>query len=88
MSRHTISAYMMAALALALAACSSDSKKDAEPEPNILPTNYKLEVIETLTRTLDDPTNVREAAISEPDTLPRPPRTTIEKALAVSGPTL
>lgn len=67
MSRHTISAYMMAALALALAACSSDSKKDAEPEPNILPTNYKLEVIETLTRTLDDPTNVREAAISEPE---------------------
>lgn len=53
-------------LALALAACSSDSKKNAEPEPNILPTNYKQEIIDTLSRTLDDPTNVREAFISEP----------------------
>jgi ABC-type Fe3+-hydroxamate transport system substrate-binding protein len=52
-------------LSLALAACTSDSKK-AEPEPNIVPTNYKQEIIDTLSRVLDDPTNVRDAFISEP----------------------
>ena len=51
---------------LALAACSSDAKKNAEPDPNILPVNYKQEIIDTLTRALDDPTNVRDAFISEP----------------------
>jgi len=53
-------------LSLALAACTSDSKKDAEPEPNIFPTNYKNEILDTLTRVLDDPTNVRDAFITEP----------------------
>jgi len=52
-------------LSLALAACTSDSKK-AEPDPNTLPVNYKQEIIDTLSRTLDDPTNVRDAFISEP----------------------
>ena len=53
-------------LSFALAACSLD-KKEAEPEPNIPPTNYRQEILDTLTRTLDDPTNVREASISEPE---------------------
>ncbi|MBI3702632.1 MAG: hypothetical protein HY244_01970 [Rhizobiales bacterium] len=52
-------------VALALAGCGSDGKK-AEIDPNILPANYKQEIIDTLTHTLDDPTNVREAFISEP----------------------
>jgi hypothetical protein len=56
---------LFSVLAMALAACSSD-KATKEPEPNILPTNYKQEVIDTLTRILDDPTNVRDAFISEP----------------------
>jgi hypothetical protein len=67
MSRAAIRACLLLGLALALAACSSDSKKNAEADPNILPTNYKQEIVLTLTRTLDDPTNVREAAISEPE---------------------
>ena len=67
MSRNAIRACLLSGLTLALAACSSDAKKNAEPEPNILPTNYKQEVIDALTSTLDDPTNVREAAISEPE---------------------
>lgn len=63
MRRQTIAICL---LGLALAACSSD-KKDAEPEPNIVPTNYKQEIIDTLSKTLDDPTNVREASISDPE---------------------
>lgn len=56
---------LLSGLVMMLTACSSDSKK-AEPDPNIVPTNYKQEVIDTLTRVLDDPTNVRDAFISEP----------------------
>jgi hypothetical protein len=67
MSRNAMRACLLSGLAaLALTACSSDSKKNAEPEPNIFPTNYKQEIIDTLTRVLDDPTNVRDASISEP----------------------
>jgi ABC-type Fe3+-hydroxamate transport system substrate-binding protein len=66
MRRNAMRACLLSGLAaLALAACSSDSKK-AEPDPNLAPVNYKQEIIDTLTRTLEDPTNVREAFISEP----------------------
>ena len=66
MSRNAMRACLLSGLmTLALAACSSDSKK-AEPDPNTLPVNYKQEIIDTLTRVLDDPTNVRDALISEP----------------------
>ena len=65
-------------VALALAACSGDSKKDTDPEPNILPTNYKQEILDTMTSLLADPTNVRDAFISEPvlSTSGREPRYT------------
>lgn len=53
------------ASALALAACTSDSKK-AEVDPNIFPTNYKQEILDTMTTLLVDPTNVRDAFIAEP----------------------
>ena len=67
MSRNAMRACLLSGLvALALAACSSDSKKNAEPEPNIFPTNYKNEILDTLPRVLDDPTNVRDAYITEP----------------------
>jgi hypothetical protein len=52
-------------VALATAACSS-SNKDAEPDPNIMPKDYKLEMMNTLQRELDDPTNIRDAFISDP----------------------
>ena len=66
MSRNAMRASLLSGLlALALAACSSDSKKP-EPDPNTLPVNYKREIVDTLTRELDDPTNVRDAFISEP----------------------
>jgi hypothetical protein len=56
--------FLMAIVGLALAACSGDKAKDVEP--NILPANYKNEILDTMTTLLEDPTNVREAYISEP----------------------
>ena len=58
-------AVLASALALALSACSSD-KKELEENPNVLPTDYKNEILTTMTATLDDPTNVRNAYISDP----------------------
>ncbi|MBI2714250.1 MAG: hypothetical protein HYX37_07315 [Rhizobiales bacterium] len=65
MGRTAARACLLSVLVMVLAACSSD-KSTKEPDPNILPTNYKQEVIDTLSRVLDDPTNVRDAFISEP----------------------
>ncbi|MCK9918511.1 hypothetical protein MXD81_56255 [Microbacteriaceae bacterium K1510] len=48
-----------------LAACSSDSSKAPE-DPNVFPKDYQREILSTLTNQLEDPTNVREAAITEP----------------------
>ena len=64
MGRTAICASLL--VVLALAACSSDGKKNAEADPNIPPIDYKRDVILTLTPALDDPTNIRDAYISEP----------------------
>ena len=53
------------AVALVLAACSSD-KKEPEENPNDFPADYKSEILTTMTTMLDDPTNVRNAYISDP----------------------
>jgi hypothetical protein len=55
---------LMLALGLALAACSG--KSGDLVEPNIFPAAFKSEILDTLKNTLDDPTNVREALISDP----------------------
>jgi hypothetical protein len=58
--------------ALALPACAGSSMSDwinGKPKPveaNIAPTDYKLEIIATVQRTLDDPSNIREASLSDP----------------------
>lgn len=66
------------AFALAVAGCGANEYlgKPKEPEPNIVPVNYKQEIIDTLQRTLGDPTNVRDAGITEPVLMPigREPR--------------
>ena len=57
---------MLSGVFLVIAACSSSKKADPEENPNIFPSNYKNEILNTLTTSLDDPTNVRDAYISEP----------------------
>lgn len=58
-------AVLASALALVLAACSSD-KKEPEENPNVFPADYKNEILTTMTTMLDDPTNVRNAYVSDP----------------------
>ena len=56
---------LLAVFALAVAGCSS-SGKAPEEDPNIFPSSYKDEILLTLTNLLEDPTNVRDAYISDP----------------------
>jgi hypothetical protein len=53
-------------LAMGLIGCSGSGKKEPEENPNIFPADYKNEILNTMTATLEDPTNVRDAFISEP----------------------
>ena len=56
---------LLLTLAVSLLACSSD-KKQAEENPNIFPADYKNEILTTMTNSLDDPTNIRSAYITDP----------------------
>ena len=40
--------------------------KSAEENPNVFPSDYKDEILVTLTNLLDDPTNIRSASITDP----------------------
>jgi hypothetical protein len=51
---------------MSLLACSSGSKKEPEENPNLFPSDYKNQILNTMTNSLDDPTNVRSAYISDP----------------------
>jgi len=55
---------LIAFIGSVFAACSSS--KPVAVDPNLFPNNYKAEILATLTRTLADPTNVRDAFISDP----------------------
>jgi|SRR4051794_28769644 hypothetical protein len=55
----------LTAAALALAACSGN-KTGTAVDPNLAPTDYEREVLNTLRSSLDNPVNVREASISAP----------------------
>jgi ABC-type Fe3+-hydroxamate transport system substrate-binding protein len=61
--------FLIALVAGALAGCAGDKKAD-DVNPNIFPADYKQEIIDTLTRTLIDPTNIREAYVTEPSLVP------------------
>jgi hypothetical protein len=54
---------MLATIAGMLTACTTEPPPI---DPNLAPVDYKKEIITTLTTTLTDPTNVRDAFISEP----------------------
>jgi hypothetical protein len=49
-----------------LAACSGLREPPKEPDPNVVPGDFKTKVIRELHGRLPDPTGVRDATISEP----------------------
>jgi isocitrate/isopropylmalate dehydrogenase len=55
---------LLLAATAALAACSSS--KEAAVDPNIVPSDYRREILNTFRKSLDYPANVRDAAISDP----------------------
>ena len=59
---------VLALAAISLGACSSfDFTKPPPPvAPNIFPSDYRNEILQTLSVKLTDPTNVRDAGISDP----------------------
>lgn len=54
--------------AISLGACSSFNFTKPPPPvaPNIFPSDYRNEILQTLSLKLTDPTNVRDAGISDP----------------------
>jgi hypothetical protein len=66
MMKIVASVCLLSALSAGLIGCSSGSSKQSEESPNVLPADYKNEILLTMTNTLEDPTNIRGAFISEP----------------------
>ena len=58
-------ATLMAA-AVALGACSAMEGKGPAVDPNIFPSDWQNEIINTLTGSLDDPNAIRQASVTEP----------------------
>jgi hypothetical protein len=65
MAKSRASLCLLAAVVLTFVGCSSSSK-EPEENPNKFPVNYKDEILQTMTTSLDDPTNIRGAFISDP----------------------
>jgi hypothetical protein len=65
MGRRAVSLCLLSAFAMALAACSSDSKPE---NPNLFPTNYKKEIIDTLKKLFQDNETIKVsgAFVSDP----------------------
>jgi hypothetical protein len=55
---------LLLAAATVLAACSAN--KEVAVDPNLVPADYRREILFTLQKSLDYPTNVRDAAVSDP----------------------
>jgi hypothetical protein len=66
MMKNTVSACLLSLLAVDLIGCSGSGSKQPEENPNVFPADYKNEILLTMTNTLEDPTNIRDAFISEP----------------------
>lgn len=63
-------------LFLLLAGCSAGgAMRESEEANNVVPANYKADLLAFLRTYLNDPTNVREAAIAEPQLRPIGPET-------------
>jgi hypothetical protein len=59
---------MLVVLPLVLGGCLG--RDASEPDANAFPTAYKTMIVDLLQRQLDDPTNIRDAAISAPEMRP------------------
>jgi len=57
---------LLSSVLLVTVGCSSSKKAEPEENPNVFPSSYKNEILATMATALDDPTNVRDAYISEP----------------------
>jgi hypothetical protein len=58
---------VLTCVALVLGACGGVHNQRSEPaEPNIVPANYKSDILAFLRTYLNDPTNIRGASVSEP----------------------
>lgn len=66
MMKNAVSACLLSLLAVDLIGCSGSGSKQPEENPNVFPADYKNEILLTMTNTLEDPTNIRDAFISEP----------------------
>jgi hypothetical protein len=76
--------WLMLALALLLGGCESSmetykTNREREAQVNITPQNYRAEIVAFMRTYLNDPTNVRDAMISEPGlrTLEGGPRSSV-----------
>jgi len=64
--------FLLVAMLLALGGCSSvgslfgSSKNEPVVDPNLFPANYKQEILDTMRTTLVEPSNVRDAFITDP----------------------
>lgn len=61
-----LSAAALIACGVFLGACSGTSKPDPTPNPNILPADYRDEIIDAIRRSDDDPVGIRDAFIAPP----------------------
>lgn len=68
MRRWAATWFCIAVSATVIAACSSDPKD--EQDPNIVPTLYKQELLDTLQRSFPYPARVRDAFITDPALTP------------------
>jgi hypothetical protein len=62
-----ISAFLALALAALACACAQEQPSVMTREPNVVPANYRAEILAYLRAYLNDPVGVREAYIGEPE---------------------
>jgi len=66
MTKIAASGCVLSVLAVGLIGCSGSGSKQPEENPNVFPADYKNEILLTMTNALEDPTNIRDAFVSEP----------------------
>jgi len=66
MGRSAAGLILLVVLGAALAGCSGSKNSLDTVDPNVFPTDYRKQILLTLTKTLDDPTNIKDAGITDP----------------------